>query len=60
MSRSPDKIPKNIDFAAQELLEAPEAESSCHALGEWPRPLTSAHHRVAICGEHDTSWVRRQ
>jgi hypothetical protein len=26
MSTAPDKIPENIDFAAQELLEAPAAD----------------------------------
>ena len=26
MPRSPDKIPENIAYAAQELLEAPEAD----------------------------------
>ena len=28
MPRSPDKIPENIEFAAQELLDAPAADRS--------------------------------
>ena len=28
MPRSPDKIPENIEFAAQELLDAPAADQS--------------------------------
>ena len=28
MLRSPDKIPENIEFAAQELLDAPAADRS--------------------------------
>jgi hypothetical protein len=31
MLRAPDQIPENIDFAAQELLEAPEADRLAHA-----------------------------
>jgi hypothetical protein len=28
MSTAPDEVPENIDFATQELLEAPEADRS--------------------------------